>query len=48
MARKKAEKKGLKFFLNNYIISAISIKFNAEDYGRKPVGESVPAVGWKY
>jgi|GEM_PF-5035677 hypothetical protein len=24
------------------------IKFNAEDYGRKPVGESVPAVGWKY
>jgi len=25
-----------------------SIKFNAEDYGRKPVGESVPAVGWKY
>jgi len=25
-----------------------SIKFNAEDYGRKPVGESVPAVGWQY
>jgi len=24
------------------------IKFGAEDYGRKPVGESVPAVGWKY
>jgi len=28
--------------------SCSSIKFNAEDYGRKPVGESVPAAGWKY
>jgi len=24
-----------------------SIKNNAEDHGRKPVGESVPAGGWK-
>jgi len=30
------------------LLTNISIKFNAEDYGRKPVGESVPAVGWKY
>jgi hypothetical protein len=29
-------------------LESMTITFNAEDYGRKPVGESVPAVGWKY
>ena len=30
------------------VVVIYPIKFNAEDYGRKPVGESVPAVGWQY
>jgi hypothetical protein len=31
----------------SYEESEKTFSIDTEDYGRKPVGESVPAVGWK-